>query len=53
MLKQGIARRVGDGESVSVLQDPWLPSDVDPYIHTESEALKGKMVSSLMWTGGN
>nr|XP_017221408.1 PREDICTED: uncharacterized protein LOC108198150 [Daucus carota subsp. sativus] len=50
MLKKDTDRRVGSGNSVDVLQDPWLPCVDDPYIHTIQEALVGKKVSSLMET---
>ncbi|XP_074370739.1 uncharacterized protein LOC141711921 [Apium graveolens] len=48
LVRKGIARRVGNGSTVDITKDPWLPCVEDPYIHTEHEALKGSMVSSLM-----
>lgn len=48
LLKAGLGCRVGNGESINILQEPWLPCDRDPYIQTENEVLKGSKVSSLM-----
>lgn len=48
LLKNGVIRRVGNGSTVDILKDPWLPCDEDPYVRTDHEALKGNMVSSLM-----
>uniref|UniRef100_A0A803NML8 Uncharacterized protein n=1 Tax=Cannabis sativa TaxID=3483 RepID=A0A803NML8_CANSA len=33
VIKKGAAVRVGCGNTVQVLRDLWLPSEVDPYIH--------------------
>lgn len=48
ILKKDTGRRVGSGNNIDVLHDPWLPCVDDPYIHTIHEALDGKKVSSLM-----
>lgn len=50
LLKEGLGCRVGSGENINILHEPWLPCDRDPYIRTENEALKGNKVSSLMST---
>lgn len=47
MLKQGAARRVGLGNTIRIMKDPWLP-DKDPYVRTNHEAIKHKMVDVLM-----
>lgn len=49
ILKQGAVRRVGTGKSVNITKDPWLPS-MDPYVQTNNEAIKDKMVDVLMVT---
>lgn len=53
LLKQGVIHRVGTGKGITILNDPWLDNDNDPYIHTEHEALTGKTVDSLMIPGQN
>lgn len=49
LLKQGAVRRVGSGKTVNITQDPWLPSS-DPYVHTDHEAIRNKIVDALMCT---
>lgn len=39
LLKRGLGCRVGRGDSVTVLNTPWLPDINDSYVHTFSEAL--------------
>lgn len=51
MVKQGVACRVGNGESINIIADPWLPNEQDPYIHTRNTAIENQTVSSLMITG--
>lgn len=53
ILKQGIACRIGDGSSVSITSDPWLPIADDPFIYTVNPAIQNQMVSSLMVVGAN
>lgn len=50
LLKTGRGRRVGSGESISIMNEPWLPCDSDPFIRTDNEALTGNTVDSLMIT---
>lgn len=45
-----LARIIGNGNSVYILKEPWLPNEIDPYVHTVNEGLMGKMVPSLFVT---
>lgn len=42
LIKQGIACRVGNGESISILNDPWFSDVNNPYINSVNEALQGQ-----------
>lgn len=53
LLNKGAVRRVGTGHNISILDDPWLPDAVDPYIRTSSDAIQNEKVVSLMVTGYN
>lgn len=53
IIKKGVGCRVGDGTSISIISDPWLPTENDAFVHTNNEALKNQMVSSLMSPDGN
>uniref|UniRef100_A0A803Q0U5 Reverse transcriptase domain-containing protein n=1 Tax=Cannabis sativa TaxID=3483 RepID=A0A803Q0U5_CANSA len=48
LIKKGAAVRVGQCNSVQVVNVPWLPCVEDPYVHTVTASLQGKTVSSLM-----
>lgn len=48
LLKQSLGCRIENGSAINILEDPWLPLEHDAYIHTNSLALQGQMVSSLM-----
>lgn len=50
MLKQGVSCRIGNGRSVNILEEPWLPCLQDLYIQTRNEAIIQQKVSSLMST---
>lgn len=43
-----MACRVGQGNTISVFNEPWLPDTNDPYIHTSSAQVGNVNVSSLM-----
>lgn len=53
LIINGISCRLGSGESISILNDPWLPDVNNPFITTSNMALEGRKVSSLMVTGEN
>lgn len=48
LIKRGIGCRVGNGKNISILNDPWLPVENDPYIHTDNVAIQGQKVVSIM-----
>lgn len=43
---------MGSGESVSIMCDPWLPVDENPYVSTVSRSLEGGMVINLFCVDG-
>ncbi|XP_074360837.1 uncharacterized protein LOC141701091 [Apium graveolens] len=43
-----LVSRVGDGSTISILTEPWLPCDSDRHTHTQSPAIEGKVVSTLL-----
>uniref|UniRef100_A0A803PJ01 Reverse transcriptase domain-containing protein n=1 Tax=Cannabis sativa TaxID=3483 RepID=A0A803PJ01_CANSA len=47
----GARRSIGGGTSVSILRDPWLPHNQNPYILSSHPALVGKLVSNLFSVG--
>lgn len=51
LIKQGSSCRVGSGQSLFIMNVPWLPDVNDPYVHSDSEAIINQKVSSLMVTG--
>lgn len=40
--------RVGNGVSLNVVEDLWLPSDENLYVRTNSESLRYQKVSALL-----
>ncbi|XP_074352890.1 uncharacterized protein LOC141692045 [Apium graveolens] len=50
LLKAGASKRVGNGLSTDIMKDLCLACDIDHYIHTDHDAIKGQMVSCLMST---
>lgn len=53
LVKLGATRRVGNGYTIDITKDPWLPCDIDPFVHSDNEALQGNKVSSLMTTNSD
>ena len=54
VLKEGIRWRVGDGTSIRVWSDPWLPSNFLPYISKpNTQGMENMLVASLIDTGSN
>uniref|UniRef100_A0A803PVV6 Reverse transcriptase zinc-binding domain-containing protein n=1 Tax=Cannabis sativa TaxID=3483 RepID=A0A803PVV6_CANSA len=51
LVRSGLRRIVGDGSNVSILAEPWLPDDVNPFIESLHPGLVGKTVDSLMKVG--
>ncbi|XP_074347342.1 putative mitochondrial protein AtMg00310 [Apium graveolens] len=48
ILRQGLSRRVGDGSTVKIKNEPWLPDEDNPYITTETAKIENHTVSALM-----
>lgn len=48
LICKGVGCRVGNGSSISICSDPWLPDETNPYISTQSAAITEQMVSSLI-----
>ncbi|XP_074377914.1 uncharacterized protein LOC141719436 [Apium graveolens] len=51
VLKADAVRLVGDGTTISVLKDPWLPHPTNAFVTTNSEALHGATFNSLFEIG--
>lgn len=48
IIKKGIDCRIGNGQSVNIVEDPWLPLEGHAYVHTRNDSIYGQKVSSLM-----
>uniref|UniRef100_A0A803PEE1 Reverse transcriptase domain-containing protein n=1 Tax=Cannabis sativa TaxID=3483 RepID=A0A803PEE1_CANSA len=48
IVRKGTRWQVGDGGSISVLGDPWLPDADNPYVLSSHPGLEGVKVCSLM-----
>lgn len=53
MLKQGLGCRVGDGASINIMTDPWLPKEQNPFVQTNNIVLNDQKVKALMNMDGN
>ncbi|KAL8157352.1 hypothetical protein AgCh_002160 [Apium graveolens] len=51
VITAGSSWRIGTGESISILQQPWLASVDNQYIITESPSIINQKVASLFCTG--
>lgn len=51
MLLEGVRWRIGRGDSIQVLNQPWLMEDTNPFITSNSHFLEGKTVDSLFVAG--
>ncbi|KAM6569095.1 hypothetical protein CsatB_017080 [Cannabis sativa] len=51
LIKVGMRRLIGSGDSVAVLKEPWLIHDDDPFISSIHPVLNNAKVSSLMKIG--
>ncbi|XP_030478020.1 uncharacterized mitochondrial protein AtMg00310-like [Cannabis sativa] len=47
IVRAGARRMVGDGFTISILHDPWLPCPVDPYVYSDHPGSQDKTVHSL------
>ncbi|KAM6587754.1 hypothetical protein CsatA_010359 [Cannabis sativa] len=48
LVQAGARRLVGNSSQISILKDPWLVDDVQPFVESQQPCLVGKMVQSLM-----
>lgn len=53
MLRTGLGCRIGNGSTIRVLEDPWLPSEHEAHIQTSNPAIQGQMVSCLLDENGD
>lgn len=50
LLREGVRWRVGDGTEISILGQPWLLTDDNSCITSDSDPLQDQTVASLMCT---
>ncbi|KAM6544107.1 hypothetical protein CsatB_008554 [Cannabis sativa] len=50
MVRMGARRRVGNGSTIHILSDPWLPCDENPRVSSNHPALLDHNVDALMET---
>lgn len=53
IIKAGVGCRAGNGSSINILTDPWLPSVSQAYVQSDNMALVDQKVSSLMSMDSN
>ncbi|XP_074347538.1 uncharacterized protein LOC141686399 [Apium graveolens] len=51
LLREGIRWRIGRGDSIQVMNQPWLMEEDNPFITTNSQSLEGRTVDSFLVTG--
>lgn len=51
LIIQSVSCRIGNGQDVQIINDPWLHWTQYLYIHTSSEALVNQNVTSLIHKG--
>lgn len=51
VVRYGARRRVGSGTCINILNDSWLPSDINPRVTSAHPLLTDSKVSWLMETG--
>lgn len=51
IIREGLGRRVGDGSTVQILNEPWLSCPDNPFVTTNNESIREQTVSALMVTG--
>uniref|UniRef100_A0A803PUD0 Reverse transcriptase domain-containing protein n=1 Tax=Cannabis sativa TaxID=3483 RepID=A0A803PUD0_CANSA len=53
VVKYGARRSIGTGQTISILNDPWLPDSSNPYVQSTHPALVDQQVDSLMCMEGH
>lgn len=51
VVRKGVRWCIGDGNSITVLGEPWLPDTTDPFVRSDNQALQQEMVCNLMKVG--
>ncbi|XP_060959373.1 uncharacterized protein LOC133030597 [Cannabis sativa] len=51
LVVSGVRKAIGDGTTVNIIQDPWLPEANNPFVISDHPALEGQMVHSLLSVG--
>lgn len=53
LIADGVRWRIGMGENINILDQPWLSNIDNPYITTISQTLEGKTIASMLQVGSN
>ncbi|KAM6582578.1 hypothetical protein CsatB_009580 [Cannabis sativa] len=48
LVKAGVRKSIGNGDTVSILLDPWLPDPSNPFVLSDHPGLVNQKVSSLL-----
>ncbi|KAL8118569.1 hypothetical protein AgCh_016186 [Apium graveolens] len=51
LIRDGVRWRIGTGDNINIVGQPWLDNKENPYITSGSQALKGRSVASLFHSG--
>lgn len=51
LVRRGARKGIGNGDSVFIFKDAWLPSEADPMVKTRHQSLQEEKVSGLFLVG--